>query len=119
MNLGRNGPADQGQQIDLRVAREHQARIQETVDPRRFIGSRPYSGNVLSPSRATARMMLLDSKMPILPSGLNAAGTVPNGCASINASVLCSVPLKPTLPAAAYRPKSRSLARKWMRIKVP
>jgi hypothetical protein len=26
-------------------------------------------------------MMLFDSKTPTLPSGLNAAGTVPNGCA--------------------------------------
>ena len=26
--------------------------------------------------------MLFDSKMPMMPSGLNAAGTVPNGCAS-------------------------------------
>src|SRR5436305_485311 len=29
-------------------------------------------------SLATARMMLLDSKISTLPSGLNAAGTVPN-----------------------------------------
>jgi hypothetical protein len=27
-------------------------------------------------------MMLLDSKMPIFPSGPKAAGTLPNGCAS-------------------------------------
>src|ERR1700677_18781 len=51
--------------------------------------------------RATARMMLFDSKMPIAPSGLKAAGTVPNGCASMKVRVLCKVPLKPTLPAVA------------------
>src|ERR1700722_3015420 len=46
-------------------------------------------------------MMLFDSKMPIVPSGLKAAGTVPNGCASVKARDLCNVPLKPTLPAVA------------------
>src|ERR1044072_8490981 len=32
-------------------------------------------------------MMLLDSKMPVRPSGLKAAGTVPKGCADKNAHV--------------------------------
>ena len=36
--------------------------------------------------------LLSDSKIPTAPSGLNAAGTVPNGCATRNASVLCNPP---------------------------
>jgi hypothetical protein len=46
-----------------------------------------------------ARMMLFDSKMPTRPSGLNAAGTVPNGWAARKESVLnnCS-PLNPMRP---------------------
>src|SRR4029077_6902898 len=44
-------------------------------------------------------MMLFDSKMPMMPSGLNAAGTVPNGCASRKALVFRSfTPLKPVRP---------------------
>jgi hypothetical protein len=47
-------------------------------------------------------MMLLDSKMPVVPSGLKAAGTVPKGCANRNASDLIKLPpLKPTRPARA------------------
>jgi hypothetical protein len=47
-------------------------------------------------------MMLFDSKMPTAPSGLNAAGTVPNGCASRNACVLRNAtPLKPVRPTLA------------------
>jgi hypothetical protein len=47
-------------------------------------------------------MMLLDSKMPVMPSGLKAAGTVPKGWADRNASVLIRLPpLKPTRPARA------------------
>src|SRR5258708_26888755 len=64
-------------------------------------------------------MMLLDSKMPVVPSGLKAAGTVPKGCADRNASVLIRLPpLKPTRPARAaeaYAPFSsaeRGLASK-------
>ena len=49
-------------------------------------GVRPYRS--ASPARATARRMLLDSKIPTVPPESNAAGTVPNGCASRNASVL-------------------------------
>ena len=45
--------------------------------------------------------MLLDSNTPISPPGLNAAGTVPNGCARKNASVLYSVPENPRLPLRA------------------
>src|SRR5271156_2541562 len=37
MNLGRNGCADQRQQVNLRIAREHQTRIKETVHARRLI----------------------------------------------------------------------------------
>ena len=48
--------------------------------------------------------MLFDSKMPAAPSGLNAAGTVPNGCAARKASVLCSVPPKPVRAARAVAP---------------
>src|SRR6266436_2319948 len=54
-------------------------------------------------------MMLFDSKMPILPSGLKAAGTVPNGCASMKAVVLCRVPVKPTLPVCASTDVASSL----------
>src|SRR4029453_4286068 len=44
-------------------------------------------------------MMLFDSKMPMMPSGLNAAGTVPNGCASRKARVFRSfTPFKPVRP---------------------
>jgi hypothetical protein len=44
-------------------------------------------------------MMLFDSKMPTVPSGLNAAGTVPNGCASRKAGVFRNfTPLKPVRP---------------------
>jgi hypothetical protein len=44
-------------------------------------------------------MMLFDSKIPTAPSGLNAAGTVPNGCASRKARVFRSDdPLKPVRP---------------------
>src|ERR1700688_4870010 len=37
MNLRRDGSAHQRQQINLRIAREDQARVEETVDPRRFV----------------------------------------------------------------------------------
>src|SRR5262245_42929669 len=44
-------------------------------------------------------MMLFDSKMPMVPSGLNAAGTVPKGWASRKAWVFRSfTPLKPVRP---------------------
>ena len=47
-------------------------------------------------------MMLFDSKMPTFPSGQNAAGTVPNGCDSMKASVFRRVaPRNPTVPARA------------------
>jgi len=43
--------------------------------------------------------MLFESKMPVLPSGLNAAGTAPNGGAARKALVLWSlIPWKPTFP---------------------
>ena len=54
----------------------------ETVDPGCFIGVTPVKRKPVSPSPATARMMLFDSNIPVLPSGPNAAGTLPNGCAS-------------------------------------
>ena len=42
---------------------------------------------------------LFDSKTPTVPSGLNAAGTVPNGCASGKARVFRSLtPLNPVRP---------------------
>src|SRR5689334_2579829 len=40
-------------------------------------GSLPYNPSLESPSLATARMMLFDSKIPTFPSGLKAAGTCP------------------------------------------
>src|SRR6266542_758259 len=55
-------------------------------------------------------MMLFDSKIPILPSGLNAAGTVPNGCAPMNALVLRSaIPLKPVWPICTSARTTSSL----------
>ena len=42
--------------------------------------------------------MLLDSNIPIFPSGLNAAGTVPKGINFIKSSVLYRAELNPRLP---------------------
>jgi len=47
-------------------------------------------------------MMLFDSKIPIFPSGPNAAGTLPNGWAWRNVSVFNSfTPVSPTRPVRA------------------
>src|SRR5262245_34955074 len=55
-------------------------------------------------------MILFDSKMPTFPSGLNAAGTAPNGCAARKALVLCRrVPEKPTFPTWTSEDSARSL----------
>src|SRR5262249_7566372 len=55
-------------------------------------------------------MMLFDSKMPVLPSGLNAAGTAPKGCASRKALVLWRrVPEKPTFPTCMAEDSTSSL----------
>src|SRR6266436_3149721 len=57
-------------------------------------------------------MMLLDSNIPVLPSGAKAAGTLPNGCACRKASVLKSCapvsPVRPTLAIEASASPSAS-----------
>jgi len=47
---------------------------------------------------ATALRMLFDSKIPIFPSRLKAAGTVPKGISSMNLSVLNKDELNPLFP---------------------
>src|SRR5256885_3619913 len=54
--------------------------------------------------------MLFDSKMPILPSGLKAAGTAPKGCASRKALVLWRrVPERPTFPTCTSEDSASSV----------
>ena len=102
MNGGIDRAARQRQEIDLRIPREHQADIEKAVDPGRLIGVTPVERKLASPSRATARMMLFGFEYPDLPSAPNAAGTLPKGCASMNASVLKSCePVSPTRPVRA------------------